>query len=134
MHGVRRDWAEAQARATGLPLHWIALPYPCSNPEYERILGRFVETACANGITHMAFGDLFLADIRAYREKQLAGSGITPVFPLWGAATSALSREMIAAGLRAVPTVDPKQLPASLPVKPSTSRCCVACQWCRSLR
>lgn len=112
MHGARRDLTDAQARATGLPLHWIALPHLCSNVEYERIIGRFVETACADGISHMAFGDLFLADIRAYREKQLAGSGITPVFPIWGKATSALSREMIAAGLRAVlTTVDPKQLP-----------------------
>jgi len=111
MHGVRRDLAEAQARATGLPLQWIALPHPCSNGEYEQIFGRFVESARADGISHMAFGDLFLADIRAYREQQLAGSGITPVFPLWGEPTSALAREMIAAGLRAaLTTVDPKQL------------------------
>jgi uncharacterized protein (TIGR00290 family) len=112
MHGVRRELAEAQACAAGLPLHWIALPHPCSNSDYERIMGQFVEAACADGVSCMAFGDLFLADIRAYREKQLAGSGITPVFPLWGAATPLLSAQMIAAGLRAVlTTVDPKHLP-----------------------
>jgi len=112
MHGVRRDLTQAQARAARLPLHWIALPHPCSNAEYERIMAQFVESAHADGISHMAFGDLFLADIRAYREKQLAGSGITPVFPLWASDTSLLSREMIAAGLRAVlTTVDPKRLP-----------------------
>ena len=110
-HGVRRELTEAQARATCLPLHWIALPHPCSNAEYERITGEFVAAARADGVSQIAFGDLFLADIRAYREKQLASSGVTPVFPLWGAVTSALSREMIAAGLRAVlVTVDPKQL------------------------
>ena len=112
MHGVRRDLTEAQARAARLPLHWIALPHPCSNAEYERIMGQFIEAAHADDVSHMAFGDLFLADVRAYREKQLAESGITPVFPLWGSDTSALSREMIAAGLRAVlTTVDPKHLP-----------------------
>lgn len=111
MHGVRRELADAQARAVGLPLIWIALPHPCSNAQYEQIIGEFVQSARGDGITHMAFGDLFLADIRAYREKQLAGTGITPLFPLWAADTAALSREMIAAGLRAVlTTVDPKHL------------------------
>jgi uncharacterized protein (TIGR00290 family) len=112
MHGVRRDLTQAQARAARLPLHWIALPHPCSNAEYERIMGQFVESARAAGVSYIAFGDLFLADIRAYREKKLAGSGITPVFPLWGSDTSALSNEMMAAGLRAVlTTVDPTRLP-----------------------
>jgi uncharacterized protein (TIGR00290 family) len=112
MHGVRRELAEAQARSAGLPLSWIALPHPCSNAQYEQIMAGFLQSARGDGIAHMAFGDLFLADIRAYREKQLAGSGITPLFPLWGADTAALSREMIAAGLRAVlTTVDPKHLP-----------------------
>ena len=115
MHGVRRDLAEAQARAAGLPLSWIALPHPCSNAQYERIMAEFMQRARSDGIGHMAFGDLFLAEIRAYREKQLAGSGITPLFPLWGADTAALAREMIAAGLSAVlTTVDPKHLPAEL--------------------
>src|SRR5262249_48589080 len=112
MHGVRRELAEAQARAAGLPLSWLALPHPCSNAQYEQIMAGFLQSARGGGITHMAFGDLFLADIRAYREKQLTGTGITPLFPLWGANTAALSREMIAAGLRAVlTTVDPKHLP-----------------------
>ena len=79
-HGVRRELTEAQARATCLPLHWIALPHPCSNAEYERITGEFVAAARADGVSQIAFGDLFLADIRAYREKQLASSGVTPVF------------------------------------------------------
>ena len=112
MHGVRRELAEAQARAVGLPLHRISLPHPCSDADYARIMGGFVGAAHTQGVTHMAFGDLFLADIRAYREKNLAGSGITPVFPLWGADTSALAHEMTAAGLRAVLTaVDPTRLP-----------------------
>jgi uncharacterized protein (TIGR00290 family) len=112
MHGVRRELAEAQARAAGLPLSWIALPHPCSNAQYEQIMAGFIQSARSDAISHMAFGDLFLADIRAYREKQLAGSGITPLFPLWGADTRALSREMISAGLRAVlTTVDPRHLP-----------------------
>ena len=112
MHGVRRELAEAQARAAGLPLSWIALPHPCSNAQYEQIMGGFLQTARGDDISHMAFGDLFLADVRAYREKQLTGTGITPLFPLWAADTTALSREMIAAGLRAVlTTVDPKHLP-----------------------
>lgn len=112
MHGVRRELAQTQADAAGLPLHWIGLAQSCSNAEYERIMQQFVSRALAQGVTHMAFGDLFLADIRAYRERQLTGTGITPVFPLWGADTFVLAREMIAAGLRAVvATVDPKHLP-----------------------
>jgi len=112
MHGVRRELTQAQAHAAGLALHWIALPHPCPNEEYERIMGAFVDAARSQGASHMAFGDLFLADIRAYRERKLAGSGITPVFPLWGADTLALAREMTAAGLRAVlSTVDPKRMP-----------------------
>jgi len=112
MHGVRRELTQAQARHAGLALHWIALPHPCTNAEYERIMGGFVAAARAEGVSHMAFGDLFLADIRAYRERALAGTGITPVFPLWGADTWALAREMTSCGLRAVlATVDPKHLP-----------------------
>ena len=112
MHGVRRELTQAQADAVGLPLQWIALPQPCSNADYERIMAGFVQSAHAEGVTHMAFGDLFLEDIRAYRERKLAGTGITPVFPLWRADTAALSREMTAAGLRAIlTTVDPRRLP-----------------------
>ena len=83
MHAVRRTLLEAQAKAAGLPLHAIDIPYPCPNADYERIMGAFVARAQAHGVDAMAFGDLFLADIRAYREKQLAGTGIAPLFPLW---------------------------------------------------
>lgn len=114
MHAVRRELVEAQAAAAGLPLSPVWLPWPCPNAEYE---GRMA-TACAAlraaGVTHVAFGDLFLADVRAYRERQLAGTGLAPLFPLWGtsADTPGLARAMQAAGVRAVLTcVDPKQLP-----------------------
>ena len=114
MHAVRRTLLEAQAHAAGLPLHVIEIPYPCPNADYERIMGAFVERAKAEGVTAMAFGDLFLADIRAYRETQLAGSGITPIFPLWERNTHDLAREMIAAGLVAhVTCVDPTKLDRS---------------------
>jgi uncharacterized protein (TIGR00290 family) len=115
MHAVRRSLLEAQARAAGLPLHVIEIPHPCSNAEYERIMGAFVAGARSQGIKAMAFGDLFLADIRAYRERQLAGTGIAPLFPLWGRDTHALAREMIDGGLVAhVTCVDPARLDRSL--------------------
>ena len=85
MHAVRRTLLEAQAKAAGLPLHVIDIPYPCPKAHYERIMGAFVAKAQAHGVAAMAFGDLFLADIRAYREWQLAGTGIAPLFPLWEA-------------------------------------------------
>jgi uncharacterized protein (TIGR00290 family) len=111
MHAVRRELLAAQARAAGLPLHVIEIPYPCPNPDYERIMGTFVAEAKASGVTEMAFGDLFLADIRAYREQQLAGTGIAPIFPLWQRETRALAQEMIAGGLVAHLTcVDPSKL------------------------
>ena len=111
MHAVRRTLLEAQARAAGLPLHVIEIPYPCPNADYERIMGAFVENARAAGVTAMAFGDLFLADIRAYRESQLADTGIAPIFPLWERNTRDLTREMIAGGLVAhVTCVDPAKL------------------------
>lgn len=116
MHAVRETLVEAQARATGLPLWPVQLPWPCSNDDYAARMRELLERARAAGITHMAFGDLFLADIRAYREQQLAGTGITPLFPLWNddaSATAALAREMLAGGLHAVLTcVDPRQLDA----------------------
>ena len=113
MHAVRRELLHAQAEAAGLPLIEVGIPYPCSNADYESRMRGLIERLCAERITHMAFGDLFLADIRAYREKQLQGSGISPLFPLWDEPTPALAREMIAGGLRAVLTcVDPKQLAA----------------------
>lgn len=112
MHGVRRDLARAQAAAAGLPLIEIPIPWPCSNADYERIMGGFVATARADGVTHMAFGDLFLRDIRAYREERLAGTGIAPLFPLWDIPTDTLARDMSHAGLRAaVACLDPKKVP-----------------------
>src|SRR5262245_38857835 len=84
MHGVRRQLVEAQAAAAGLPLWPVPLPWPCANEVYEARMRDLIERALAAGVTHLAFGDLFLEDIRAYRERQLAGSGLTPVFPLWG--------------------------------------------------
>ena len=114
MHGVRRTLLEAQARAAELPLHTLPIPYPCPNEEYERIMGAFVAEQAKAGVEAMAFGDLFLEDIRRYREGKLAGTGIAPLFPLWGIPTHKLARDMIAGGLDAYVTcVDPKKLPAS---------------------
>jgi uncharacterized protein (TIGR00290 family) len=112
MHAVRRELVELQAQAAGLPLRAVGLPWPCSNEDYERIMADVYRSAAAEGIQAIAFGDLFLEDIRAYRERQLAGAGIEPLFPLWKIPTDALAREMIAAGLRARLTcVDPRVLP-----------------------
>ncbi len=115
MHGVRREILEAQAAAAGLPLHVVPLPWPCSNDEYDARLGAAVARAVADGFTHVAFGDLFLEDVRRYREERLAGTGLTPLFPLWKTSSSAdLARAMIAGGLRAyLSTVDPRVLDAS---------------------
>lgn len=113
MHGVRRSILEAQARAVGLPLLAIDLPHPCSNEQYEQAMARGVESAARAGVTHFAFGDLFLADVRAYRERQLAGSGIAPLFPIWAsdADTPSIARHMIHEGTRAVVVcVDTEQL------------------------
>ncbi|HEX3775887.1 MAG TPA: hypothetical protein VHV51_15550 [Polyangiaceae bacterium] len=111
MHAVRRELLQSQARAARLPLFEVDLPYPCSNDEYEARMRGFVERALGLGVSSMAFGDLFLEDVRAYRERQLAGTGLTPVFPLWGKPTPELAREMIASGLRAFLTcVDPRQI------------------------
>lgn len=112
MHGVRVELLQKQANSVGLPLEIIEIPYPCSNAEYEKIMGQFVERAKNNNIEHFAFGDLFLEDVRNYREEKLKVSGIKPIFPLWGMATNRLSREMIRGGLRTVITcIDPKQMP-----------------------
>ena len=115
MHGVRRDLVDAQARSAGLPLWPVPLPSPCSNEAYEERMRAVVTRARAEGIEAFAFGDLHLADIRAYRERQLAGTGLAPLFPLWGSSadTPALARAMLAAGVRAILTcVDPRQLAA----------------------
>jgi uncharacterized protein (TIGR00290 family) len=115
MHAVRRSLLDAQAEAAGYPLYAINLPWPCSNEEYERRMGAAVAGLVRDGFTHVAFGDLFLEDVRRYREDKLAGTGLTPLFPLWKSMpTSQLAREMIAGGLRAYLTcVDPRKLDAS---------------------
>jgi diphthamide synthase (EF-2-diphthine--ammonia ligase) len=115
MHAVRRTLLEAQARAVGLPLRIVGLPSPCSNAEYEAAIGAVLAEARDEGIDAMAFGDLFLADIRRYREQQLADTGIRPLFPLWNQPTRALADAMLAAGVCAhVTCVDPSQVPAAL--------------------
>jgi uncharacterized protein (TIGR00290 family) len=114
MHGVRRTVLEAQARAMGLPLRVVPLPHPCSNEIYEARIGEAVAAAVGDGFTHAAFGDLFLQDIRRYREERLAGSGLEPLFPLWQLPTRPLARAMIDGGLRArIACVDTRVLDAS---------------------
>jgi diphthamide synthase (EF-2-diphthine--ammonia ligase) len=115
MHGVREDVLRAQADAAGLPLMTIPLPWPCSNEIYEARLRAAVTRAVADGFTHVAFGDLFLEDVRRYREDRLAGTGLTPIFPLWGLPTAQLARDMIDGGLRArLSCVDPRAMPRDL--------------------
>lgn len=114
MHAVRRSLLEMQAEAAGVPLWTVPIPHPCSNEHYEAAMERVIERARAEGIVAFAFGDLFLEEIRRYREDRLAGTGLRPVFPLWMRPTDVLAREMLGAGLRAVITcVDPTKLPAS---------------------
>ena len=114
MHAVRRDLLVAQAAAVGLPLLTVEIPYPCSNDEYEAAMAAAIGRARGDGVTAVAFGDLFLEDVRRYREDRMRGSGLTPLFPIWGIPTDALARRMVGAGLRARLTcVDPKKLPAS---------------------
>jgi uncharacterized protein (TIGR00290 family) len=114
MHSTRLAILEAQAHAVGLPLHVIPLPWPCPNEVYEREMRGAIEDGLARGATHIAFGDLFLEDIRAYRIKQLEGSGLEPLFPIWHQATDRLARRMIDAGVEAVLTcVDPQKLSGS---------------------
>jgi uncharacterized protein (TIGR00290 family) len=111
MHAVRRSLVEAQAQAAGLPLRLIDIPWPCSNEDYARIMAQFTAEARDQGVEAMAFGDLFLADIRSYREAQLSGTGLMPLFPIWQRDTRALAKEMIASGLVAhLSCVDPRRL------------------------
>ncbi|WP_242352265.1 MULTISPECIES: adenine nucleotide alpha hydrolase [unclassified Anaeromyxobacter] len=113
MHAVRETLLDAQSQALGLPCRKVKLPWPCSNEVYEREMTEALSAARAAGVTHVVFGDLFLRDIRAYREARLAGTGLSPVFPLWDRDTRALAGEMIDAGLRATLTcVDPRVLDA----------------------
>jgi uncharacterized protein (TIGR00290 family) len=112
MHGTRHELVEAQAKTAGLPLRKVPLPWPCSNEQYEAAMRKACAEAVADGVEIMAFGDLFLEDVRRYREEKLAGSGLTPVFPLWGLPTGALVREMLRGGLRArIVCLDPRKLP-----------------------
>jgi uncharacterized protein (TIGR00290 family) len=114
MHAVRRELLEAQAAAAGLPLWPLPIPYPCSNEEYEARMRSVVQRAFAQGIQAIAFGDLFLEDIRTYRERNLAGTGLQPLFPLWHEPTDRLARTMLATGVRArVTCVDPRQIAPS---------------------
>jgi uncharacterized protein (TIGR00290 family) len=112
MHGTRREILEAQAEAAGLPLWTVPLPWPCSNVEYEAAMSSVCARAVAAGFEAIAFGDLFLADVRRYREERLAGTGLQPIFPLWGINTAELVRTMLRAGVKArIVCVDTKKLP-----------------------
>jgi uncharacterized protein (TIGR00290 family) len=112
MHGTRVTLLEQQAKCLGLPLYPIYIPEPCDNQLYEQRMGQFIEEAERVGVKQMAFGDLYLADIRAYRERQLMQTGIKPIFPLWQQPTAVLANTMIDSGVKAIITcVDTKQLP-----------------------
>jgi uncharacterized protein (TIGR00290 family) len=114
MHAVRESLLETQAAAVGLPLVKVAIPSPCPNAVYEQAMSDAMARARAEGVWHMVFGDLFLEDIRTYREKQLADCGMTPVFPVWGIETRRLAEDMLAGGLSAYLTcVDPRKLDRS---------------------
>jgi len=115
MHAVRRELVEAQARAARLPLHVVPLPWPCSNEQYESIMRAAIDGFVADGFTHVAFGDLFLEDVRKYREDRLAGSGLEPIFPIWKTKpTRDLAHDMIDNGLKARLTcIDPRKLDRS---------------------
>jgi uncharacterized protein (TIGR00290 family) len=113
IHGVRQQILQAQCQTAGLPLRVVPIPYPCPNAIYEARMAEAVARAVSEGITHIVFGDLFLAEIRAYREQKLAGTGLTPVFPLWERPTLPLAHAMIESGMEAyLATVDLKKLPA----------------------
>lgn len=104
MHGVREELLDCQAAALGLPVVKLRIPSPCSNDQYDAAMGAAMERARSDGIEAVAFGDLFLEDVRRYREQRLEPTGIAPVFPLWGRPTAALAREMVEAGMRAIVT------------------------------
>lgn len=115
MHAVRTELLQQQATSVGLPLRLVKLPFPCGNEAYEERMKTLMAEMKAEGIEAIAFGDLFLTDVRAYRERMMAGTGIAPLFPLWGRPTAELAREMIAAGLRAqITCLDPRSMPRAL--------------------
>lgn len=112
MHGTRQELLRLQAQAAGLPLWEVPLPWPCSNEVYEAAMRKACADAVAQGITAIAFGDLFLEDVRKYREDRLRGTGLEPLFPIWGCNTRDLASQMINAGVRArIVCLDPKKLP-----------------------
>jgi uncharacterized protein (TIGR00290 family) len=114
MHSSRKALVKMQAEAAGLPLVAAPIPWPCSNADYEAAMKLVCDQALAQGISAIAFGDLFLTDVRAYRERQLKDTGLEPLFPLWGLPTAALAQEMINSGLRAkLVCVDPRQISPS---------------------
>lgn len=114
MHAVRRELVEAQAQRIGLPLWPVELPWPCSNGEYETRMLEFCRRAVSDGIASVAFGDLFLADIRAYRERQLDGTGLNAVFPVWQIPTAQLARALLEAGVKAkITCIDRRKLDAT---------------------
>jgi diphthamide synthase (EF-2-diphthine--ammonia ligase) len=128
MHGVREELLRAQLDAAGLPPIVVYIPFPCSNEVYEQKMAAALDDARASGVAHMIFGDLFLSDVREYRERHLIGTGITPIFPVWGRETAALAREMIDSGVEArLSTMDLKKL-AHLPVEGLTARCSPRCR------
>ncbi|MCM2257760.1 MAG: adenine nucleotide alpha hydrolase [Vicinamibacteria bacterium] len=113
MHAVRRELVRAQAAAVALPLVEVEIPWPCPNGAYETAMAAAMADAKARGVEAVAFGDLFLADVRRYREERLAPTGLQPLFPLWGRDTRSLAREILDSGVRAVLTcVDPRALDA----------------------
>lgn len=113
MHAVRRRLVELQADAAGLPVEFIPLPHPCPNSAYEAAMSRFIQSAHDRGVRKFAFGDLLLEDVRRYREESMRGTGIDPVFPIWGSNTAELARTMVDAGVAAhITCVDPRRLPA----------------------
>ena len=115
IHGVREELLLAQLKAAGLPANVVRIPYPCTNDIYEERMAEAMRDAVVSGVTHVIFGDLFLQDIREYREAKLKPIGVTPVFPLWDLPTDALARDMISGCVEAyLATVDLKRLPASL--------------------
>jgi uncharacterized protein (TIGR00290 family) len=115
MHAVRRSLLEAQADALGLPLHVVDLPWPCPNDVYEERMSNAVAAARISGVEVMVFGDLFLEDVRRYREQSLEGSGLAPLFPLWQRPTPEVAHDLVALGVRAVITcVDPQQAPREI--------------------
>lgn len=123
MHGVREAILDLQAARARLPCVKVRIPARCVNVDYERAMASVLERACREGVTHVVFGDLFLEDVRRYREERLAGTGIEPLFPLWGRDTRDLAREMVEAGLAAtVVCVDPTRLPASFAGRPFDAR------------